>query len=76
MPPQETAGLGAGNKKDVGIFVDRADGFVLRNLTVRHAREHESTSWRPTATSSNNGFWKGIVGGQNGKKFTSTVRRW
>ena len=30
-----------GNKKDVGIFVDRADGFVLRNLTVRHAREHD-----------------------------------
>jgi hypothetical protein len=30
-----------GNKKDVGIFVDRADGFVLRNVTVRHAREHD-----------------------------------
>ena len=30
----------AGHKKDVGIFVDRADGFVLRNMTVRHAREH------------------------------------
>ena len=30
-----------GNQKDVGIFVDRADGFVLRNLTVRHAREHD-----------------------------------
>lgn len=30
-----------GNKKDVGIFIDRADGFVLRNLTVRHAREHD-----------------------------------
>jgi hypothetical protein len=26
--------------KDVGIRVDRADGFVLRNVTVRHAREH------------------------------------
>ena len=26
--------------KDVGIRVDRADGFVLRNLKVRHAREH------------------------------------
>jgi hypothetical protein len=40
-----TAGNGGpsavGNKKDVGIFVDRADGFVLRNLTVRHAREHD-----------------------------------
>ncbi len=30
-----------GFKKDVGIFVDRADGFVLRNVTVRHAREHD-----------------------------------
>lgn len=30
----------AGHRKDVGIFIDRADGFVLRNLTVRHAREH------------------------------------
>ena len=30
-----------GHAKDVGIFVDRADGFVLRNLTVRHAREHD-----------------------------------
>ncbi|KAA1419552.1 hypothetical protein F0U44_14095 [Nocardioides humilatus] len=30
-----------GYKKDVGIFIDRADGFVLRNLTVRHAREHD-----------------------------------
>lgn len=27
-------------KKDVGIRVDRADGFVLRNVKVRHAREH------------------------------------
>ena len=31
----------AGHKKDVGIFVDRADGFVLRNVNVRHAREHD-----------------------------------
>jgi hypothetical protein len=30
-----------GTVKDVGIRVDRADGFVLRNLTVRHAREHD-----------------------------------
>ncbi|MFL6025224.1 MAG: right-handed parallel beta-helix repeat-containing protein [Marmoricola sp.] len=30
-----------GHAKDVGIFADRADGFVLRNLTVRHAREHD-----------------------------------
>lgn len=26
--------------KDVGIRVDRADGFVLSNMTVRHAAEH------------------------------------
>jgi hypothetical protein len=26
--------------KDVGIRADRADGFVLRNIKVRHAREH------------------------------------
>ncbi|MFL5895264.1 MAG: right-handed parallel beta-helix repeat-containing protein [Thermoleophilaceae bacterium] len=31
---------GAGHAKDVGIRADRADGFVLRNLTVRHATEH------------------------------------
>jgi hypothetical protein len=31
----------AGHRKDVGIFVDRADGFVLRKLTVRHATEHD-----------------------------------
>jgi hypothetical protein len=31
----------AGHKKDVGVFADRADGFVLRNLTVRHAAEHD-----------------------------------
>jgi hypothetical protein len=31
---------GAGSKKDVGFHVDRADGFVLRNLTVRHSAEH------------------------------------
>jgi hypothetical protein len=27
--------------KDVGIRADRADGFVLRNMTVRHAKEHD-----------------------------------
>jgi hypothetical protein len=26
--------------KDVGIRADRADGFVLRNMTVRHVAEH------------------------------------
>jgi Right handed beta helix region len=31
---------GAGSKKDVGIKADRADGFVLRNMTVRHSAEH------------------------------------
>ena len=31
----------AGHRKDVGIFVDRADGFVLRKMNVRHAREHD-----------------------------------
>jgi len=30
-----------GNVKDVGIRADRADGFVLRNLKVRHAAEHD-----------------------------------
>ncbi len=29
-----------GAKKDVGIRADRADGFVLRNMTVRHVNEH------------------------------------
>ena len=31
---------GAGHKKDVAIRADRADGFVLRNVTTRHAGEH------------------------------------
>ncbi len=30
-----------GSVKDVGIRVDRADGFVLRNIKVRHAGEHD-----------------------------------
>jgi hypothetical protein len=30
----------AGTKKDVGIRADRADGFVLRKVNVRHAAEH------------------------------------
>lgn len=30
-----------GSVKDVGIRADRADGFVLRNMTVRHAGEHD-----------------------------------
>jgi len=31
---------GAGAAKDVAVRADRADGFVLRNVTVRHAGEH------------------------------------
>jgi Right handed beta helix region len=31
---------GVGSEKDVAIRADRADGFVLRNVTVRHAKEH------------------------------------
>jgi hypothetical protein len=30
-----------GSQKDVGIRADRADGIVIRNLKVRHAREHD-----------------------------------
>lgn len=30
-----------GSKKDVALKADRADGFVLRNMTVRHAKEHD-----------------------------------
>ena len=33
-PPDKSA-------KDVGVRADRADGFVLRNVTVRHAGEHD-----------------------------------
>ena len=29
------------SKKDVGLKADRADGFVLRDITVRHAEEHD-----------------------------------
>jgi len=31
---------GEGHKKDVAIRADRADGFVLRNISTRHAGEH------------------------------------
>lgn len=34
-------GYPLGSRKDVGIRADRADGFVLRNVTVRHAKEHD-----------------------------------
>ncbi len=30
-----------GSKKDVALKADRADGFVLKNVTVRHAVEHD-----------------------------------
>ena len=31
---------GVGTKKDVAIRADRADGFVLKKIKVRHAKEH------------------------------------
>jgi hypothetical protein len=34
-------GAPIGSVKDVGIRADRADGFVVDNLKVRHAREHD-----------------------------------
>jgi len=34
-------GAPIGPAKDVGIRADRADGFVLRNVKVRHAGEHD-----------------------------------
>src|SRR4051794_3889996 len=34
-------GAPIGSAKDVGIRADRADGFVLRNVKVRHAGEHD-----------------------------------
>jgi len=34
-------GYPLGSRKDVGIRADRADGFVLRDVTVRHAKEHD-----------------------------------
>src|SRR4029079_13021806 len=34
-------GAPMGAKKDVGLKGDRADGLVLRNMTVRHAAEHD-----------------------------------
>src|SRR5690242_11147195 len=34
-------GTPIGAKKDVGLRADRADGLVLRNMTFRHAAEHD-----------------------------------
>jgi hypothetical protein len=31
---------GVGSRKDVGVRADRADGFVLKNVKLRHAKEH------------------------------------
>ena len=44
---------GVGTKKDVAVRADRADGFVLKNIKVRHAKEHgiyvlESDGYRLT----------------------------
>jgi hypothetical protein len=33
-------GAPLGSKKDVGVKADRADGFVLKDMTIRHAAEH------------------------------------
>ncbi len=38
--PADGNGPPEGGVKDVGIRVDRADGFVLRNMTFRHVNEH------------------------------------
>jgi Right handed beta helix region len=32
---------GIGSTKDVGFRIDRADGFVMRNMKFRHAAEHD-----------------------------------
>src|SRR3954452_19558411 len=34
-------GAPLGSVKDVGLKADRADGFVLKDMTVRHAAEHD-----------------------------------
>jgi Right handed beta helix region len=39
--PKSGDGAPLGSVKDVGIRADRADGFVLDNLKVRHAKEHD-----------------------------------
>ena len=39
--PQSGDGTPLGSVKDVGIRADRADGFVLDNVKVRHAMEHD-----------------------------------
>jgi hypothetical protein len=39
--PKSGDGTPLGAVKDVGIRADRADGFVVDNLKVRHAKEHD-----------------------------------
>ena len=39
--PASGDGAPLGSAKDVGIKADRADGFVLKDMTVRHAAEHD-----------------------------------
>ena len=39
--PASGDGAPLGSAKDVGIRADRADGFVLDNVKVRHAKEHD-----------------------------------
>jgi len=34
-------GAPIGAEKDVGLKADRADGFVLKDMTIRHAAEHD-----------------------------------
>jgi hypothetical protein len=38
--PNSGDGAPIGSKKDVGVKADRADGFVLKDMTIRHAAEH------------------------------------
>jgi hypothetical protein len=39
--PGSGDGAPIGSAKDVGVKADRADGFVLKDMTVRHAAEHD-----------------------------------
>src|SRR5215213_3269903 len=55
---------GVGTAKDVAVRADRADGFVLKNLKVRHAKEHgiyvlESDGYRLTHFKA---FYNGLYG--------------
>ncbi|HEX8105801.1 MAG TPA: right-handed parallel beta-helix repeat-containing protein [Solirubrobacteraceae bacterium] len=55
---------GVGTAKDVAVRADRADGFVLKNLKVRHAKEHgiyvlEADGYRLTDFKA---FYNGLYG--------------